>query len=45
MPFAPDKAVVLRMDEESQIQASSQPALPMVQGQAGTMTHDDNAGP
>ena len=38
----PDKAVVLCMDEKSQIQAldRTQPSLPMVRGRAGTMTHD-----
>src|SRR5664280_322065 len=38
----PEKAVVLCMDEKSQIQAldRTQPSLPMVQGRAGTMTHD-----
>jgi len=38
----PDKAVVLCMDEKSQIQAldRTQPSLPMKQGRAGTMTHD-----
>jgi transposase len=38
----PDKAVVLCMDEKSQIQAldRSQPGLPMKKGRAGTMTHD-----
>ncbi|MHB8796575.1 MAG: IS630 family transposase [Candidatus Nanopelagicales bacterium] len=38
----PDKAVVLCMDEKSQIQAldRTQPSLPMVKGRAGTMTHD-----
>jgi transposase len=38
----PDKAVVLCMDEKSQIQAldRSQPSLPMKKGRAGTMTHD-----
>jgi len=38
----PDKAVVLCMDEKSQIQAldRTQPTLPMKPGRAGTMTHD-----
>ena len=38
----PTKAVVLCMDEKSQIQAldRTQPSLPMVKGRAGTMTHD-----
>jgi hypothetical protein len=38
----PDKAVVLCMDEKSQIQAldRTQPSLPMIRGRAGTMTHD-----
>jgi transposase len=38
----PDKAVVLCMDEKSQIQAldRTQPSLPMTKGRAGTMTHD-----
>jgi transposase len=38
----PAKAVVLCMDEKSQIQAldRTQPSLPMVKGRAGTMTHD-----
>ena len=38
----PEKAVVLCMDEKSQIQAldRTQPSLPMKQGRAGTMTHD-----
>ena len=38
----PEKAVVLCMDEKSQIQAldRSQPSLPMKPGRAGTMTHD-----
>ncbi|MCA1602439.1 MAG: IS630 family transposase, partial [Acidobacteria bacterium] len=39
----PDQAVVLCMDEKSQIQAvdRTQPSLPMKRGRAGTMTHDD----
>lgn len=38
----PDKAVVLSVDEKSQIQAldRTQPGLPMKRGRAGTMTHD-----
>ena len=38
----PQKAVVLCMDEKSQIQAldRTQPSLPMKKGRAGTMTHD-----
>jgi transposase len=38
----PDKALVLSVDEKSQIQAldRTQPGLPMKKGQAGTMTHD-----
>jgi transposase len=38
----PDQAVVLCMDEKSQIQAldRTQPSLPMTKGRAGTMTHD-----
>jgi transposase len=38
----PDHAIVLSIDEKSQIQAldRSQPGLPMKQGRAGTMTHD-----
>lgn len=39
----PAHAVVLSVDEKSQIQAldRSQPGLPMKKGRAGTMTHDD----
>jgi Homeodomain-like domain len=39
----PDHAVVLSVDEKSQIQAldRTQPGLPMKPGRAGTMTHDD----
>ena len=39
----PDHAVVLSVDEKSQIQAldRTQPGLPMKKGRAGTMTHDD----
>jgi len=38
----PDDAVVLSVDEKSQIQAlnRTQPSLPMKPGRAGTMTHD-----
>jgi transposase len=38
----PDKAVVLSVDEKSQVQAldRTQPGLPMKKGRAGTMTHD-----
>ena len=38
----PDKAVVLCMDQKSQIQAldHTQASLPMKRGRAGTMTHD-----
>jgi transposase len=38
----PENAVVLSMDEKSQIQAldRTQPSLPMKKGRAGTMTHD-----
>jgi hypothetical protein len=38
----PEKAVVLCMDEKSQVQAldRTQPSLPMTKGRAGTMTHD-----
>jgi transposase len=38
----PDKAVVLCVDEKSQIQALNrmQPGLPMKKGRCGTMTHD-----
>lgn len=38
----PDKAVVLCVDEKSQIQAldRTQPGLPMKPGRCGTMTHD-----
>lgn len=38
----PDKAVVLCMDEKTQIQAlnRTQPGLPMKRGRCGTMTHD-----
>ena len=39
----PDQAVVLCVDEKSQIQAldRTQPGLPLKRGRAGTMTHDD----
>src|SRR5882757_10830413 len=39
----PDKALVLSVDEKSQVQAldRTQPGLPMKKGRAGTMTHDD----
>ena len=38
----PENAIVLCMDEKSQIQAldRTQPSLPMKKGKAGTMTHD-----
>jgi hypothetical protein len=38
----PDHAIVLSVDEKSQIQAldRTQRGLPMKKGQAGTMTHD-----
>jgi len=38
----PDRAIVLSVDEKSQIQAldRTQPGLPMKKGRAGTMTHD-----
>ncbi len=38
----PDKAVVICVDEKSQIQAldRTQPGLPMKRGRCGTMTHD-----
>ena len=38
----PEQAVVLCMDEKSQVQAldRTQPSLPMKKGRAGTMTHD-----
>ena len=40
----PDKALVLCVDEKSQIQAldRTQPGLPIKKGRAGTMTHDYN---
>lgn len=38
----PERAIVLCMDEKSQVQAldRTQPSLPMKKGRAGTMTHD-----
>jgi hypothetical protein len=38
----PDHAIVLSVDEKSQIQAfdRTQPGVPMKKGRAGTMTHD-----
>ncbi len=38
----PDKALVLSVDEKSQVQAldRTQPGLPIKKGRAGTMTHD-----
>src|SRR5476651_401521 len=38
----PDRALVLCVDEKSQVQAldRTQPGLPMKKGRAGTMTHD-----
>ena len=38
----PDRALVLCVDEKSQIQAldRTQPSLPMFPGRAGTLTHD-----
>src|SRR5262249_59913951 len=38
----PDHAIVLSVDEKSQIQAldRTQPGLPMKKGRAGTITHD-----
>src|SRR6516225_8489897 len=38
----PDKALVLAVDEKSEIQAldRTQPGLPMKKGRCGTMTHD-----
>jgi DDE superfamily endonuclease len=40
---SPDHAVVLSVDEKSQIQARdrTQPSLPMKKGRAATVTHDD----
>src|SRR6266403_1150855 len=40
----PDHAIVLSVDEKSQIQAldRTQPGLPMKKGRVGTMTHDYN---
>ena len=42
MSIRPTRAVVLSVDEKSQIQAldRTQPGLPMKKGRAGTMTHD-----
>ena len=39
----PDRALVLCVDEQSQIQAldRTQPGLPLKRGRCGTMTHDD----
>ncbi len=39
----PEHALVLSVDEKSQIQAldRTQPGLPMKKGRCGTMTHDD----
>jgi hypothetical protein len=39
----PEHALVLSVDEKSQIQAldRTQPGLPMKRGRCGTMTHDD----
>ncbi len=38
----PDQAIVLCVDEKSQVQAldRTQPGLPLKPGRAGTMTHD-----
>jgi hypothetical protein len=36
----PEHAVVLCVDEKSQIQALTQPGLPLKKGRCGTMTHD-----
>jgi len=36
----PDRAVVLCVDEKSQIQALDRPGLPLKKGRAATMTHD-----
>jgi hypothetical protein len=38
----PDKALVLCLDEKSQMQAlgRTQPGLPLKKGRCGTMTHD-----
>lgn len=43
----PESAVVLCMDEKSQVQAldHTQPSLPMKPGRAGTMTHDYKRNP
>ena len=42
----PDRAVVLRVDEKSQIQAldRTQPGLPLKKGRAATVTHDYKMG-
>src|SRR5512135_944546 len=42
VPEPAEKAVVLCLDEKSQVQAldRTQPSLPMKKGRAGTMTHD-----
>src|SRR5262249_20800467 len=42
----PDRAMVLCVDEKSQIQAldRTQPGLPMKKGRAATMTHDKHHG-
>jgi len=41
----PDKALVLCVDEKSQIQAldRTQPGLPLKKGRCGTMTYDSSA--
>ena len=38
----PDNAIVLSVDEKSQVQAldRTQPSLPLIKGRCGTMTHD-----
>jgi len=43
----PEKALVLSVDEKSQIQAldRTQPGLPLKKGRAGTMTHDYTTAP
>jgi hypothetical protein len=40
--YPPEKALVVCVDEKSQIQAldRTQPGLPMEKGRCGTMTHD-----
>ena len=42
LPESTDKAIVLCVDEKSQIQAlnRTQPGLPLKKGRCGTMTHD-----